>query len=148
MPRPSHQPDPVQRRQVEALAGYGVPEPDISGMLGIDPKTLRKHYREELDLGHVKANAKVAENLFRKATGEGREAVTAAIFWLKARARWRETSVHELSGKDGGPIETVPHSNIDIAKALLLVLNGSGSDGDVVDTALSPPALRKVPNAW
>ena len=98
MPRPSHQPDPVQRRQVEALAGYGVREPDISGMLGIDPKTLRKHYREELDLGHVKANAKVAENLFRKATGEGREAVTAAIFWLKTRARWKETSVHELAG--------------------------------------------------
>ncbi len=107
MPRPSHQPDPVQRRQVEALAGYGVPEPDISGMLGIDPKTLRKHYREELDLGHVKANAKVAENLFRKATGEGREAVTAAIFWLKARAQWKETSVSEHGGLGGAPIEHV-----------------------------------------
>lgn len=107
MPRPSHQPDPVQRRQVEALAGYGVPEPEISGMLGIDPKTLRKHYREELDLGHVKANAKVAENLFRKATGEGREAVTAAIFWLKARAQWKETSVSEHGGLGGAPIEHV-----------------------------------------
>jgi hypothetical protein len=37
----------------------------------------------------------VAENLYRKATGEGREAVTAAIFWLKARAGWRETQIHE-----------------------------------------------------
>ena len=27
---------------------------------GIDPKTLRKHYREELDLGEAKANAQVA----------------------------------------------------------------------------------------
>ncbi len=36
-------------------------------MLDIDPKTLRKHYRYELDHGHTKANAKVAENLFRKA---------------------------------------------------------------------------------
>src|SRR4029450_12015864 len=26
------------------------------------------------------------ESLYRKATGEGREAVTAAIFWLKTRA--------------------------------------------------------------
>jgi hypothetical protein len=30
--------------------------------------------------------------VYRKATGEGRESVTAAIFWLKTRARWKETS--------------------------------------------------------
>ena len=40
--------------------------------------------------GGIKANARVAESLYRKATGEGREAVTAAIFWLKTRARWKE----------------------------------------------------------
>jgi hypothetical protein len=130
MARPSHQPDPLLRRQVEALAGYGVPEADISGMLAIDPKTLRKHYRDELDHGHVKANAKVAENLFRKATGDGRESVTAAIFWLKARARWRETSIHEVSGHDGRPIETVTHSNTDLAKAILLVLNRTSPQDD------------------
>ena len=33
--------------------------------------------------GAIKANARVAESLFRKATGEGRESVIAAIFWLK-----------------------------------------------------------------
>jgi len=78
MGRRAHQPDPVLRRQVEALAGYGIPEADIAGVIGIDPKSLRKHYRSELDHGHTKANAKVAENLYRKATGEGREAVIAA----------------------------------------------------------------------
>jgi hypothetical protein len=98
MGRRSHTPDPTLRRQVEALAGYGVPEADIAGVIDIDPKTLRKHYRHELDHGHVKANAKVAENLYRKATGEGREAVIAVIFWLKTRAGWKETNVHELSG--------------------------------------------------
>jgi hypothetical protein len=104
MARPPHQPDPAQRRQVEALAGYGIPEPEIAGLVGISPKTLRKHYRQELDFGHTKANARVAENLFRKATGEGREAVTAAIFWLKTRARWKEVSVHEHAGVPGEPI--------------------------------------------
>ena len=99
MGRRSHVPDPLQRRQVEALAGYGVPEAEIAGMMAIDPKTLRKHYRHELDHGHTKANAKVAENLFRKATGEGREAVTAAIFWLKARARWKETTQIDHGGQ-------------------------------------------------
>ena len=87
------------------MAGYGVPEADIAGVIGIDPKTLRKHYRDELDHGHVKANAKVAENLYRKATGEGREAIIAAIFWLKTRAGWRETSVHEIGGVNSRPIE-------------------------------------------
>ena len=107
MARPRHQPDQLSRRQVEALAGYGVREPDIAGMIGIDPKTLRKHYRSELDLGHVKANAKVAENLFRKATGEGREAVTAAIFWLKARAHWKETILNEHAGTPDRPVTQI-----------------------------------------
>jgi hypothetical protein len=73
----------------------------------IDPKTLRKHYRHELDHGHSKANAKVAENLYRKATGEGREAVIAAIFWLKARAHWKETVVNEHGGIPGQPFERI-----------------------------------------
>jgi hypothetical protein len=60
-------------------------------VVGIDPKTLRKHYRDELDTGQIKATAKVAEFLFRKATTEGSQAVTAAIFWLKTRGGWRET---------------------------------------------------------
>ena len=97
----------MQRRQVEALAGYGVPEAEIAALVGVDAKTLRKHYRHELDHGHSKANAKVAENLYHMALGQGREAVTAAIFWLKARARWKEVSVHEHGGPDGNPFEPV-----------------------------------------
>ena len=91
MGRKAHKPDPILRRQVEAMAGYGVPEHAISRVLAIDPKTLRKHYRDELDVGAVKATAKVAESLFRKATSDGSQSVTAAIFWLKTRGGWRET---------------------------------------------------------
>jgi hypothetical protein len=90
MGRRAHRPDPSQRRQVEALAAYGIPESDISGVVGIDPKTLRKHYREELDLGETKANAQVAGFLFNAAKNGN---VTAQIFWLKTRAKWRETPV-------------------------------------------------------
>jgi hypothetical protein len=113
MGRRSHNPDPVLRRQVEALSGYGVPEAEIAAMVEIDPKTLRKHYRHELDHGHAKANAKVAENLYRKATGDGRESVTAAIFWLKVRARWKETSVHEHGGIGGQPITEIRRIIVD-----------------------------------
>ena len=132
MGRPAHTPEPLLRRQVEALAGYGVPEVEVAAMMEIDPKTLRKHYRHELDHGHAKANAKVAENLYRKALGDGREAVTAAIFWLKVRANWKETSVHEHGGVNGrplGPITQIrriivsPPSQEELAKIPGLAIN-------------------------
>jgi hypothetical protein len=101
MGRRAHRPDASSRRQVEAMAAYGVPEINIANVVGIDPKTLRKHYRDELDNGQVKATAKVAESLFRKATSEGPQSVTAAIFWLKTRGGWRETpQAHEVAVKD------------------------------------------------
>ena len=98
MGRRAHQPDPVGRRQVEAMAGYGVTEADIARVLAIDPKTLRKHYPDELATGHIKANTRIAESLYRKALGDGPQSVTAAIFWLKTRAHWKETTVQELAG--------------------------------------------------
>jgi uncharacterized protein (DUF2342 family) len=97
MPRKAHQPDPVARRQVEAMAAYGVPETDIARVVAIDPKTLRKHYRDELDTGAIKANSRIAESLYKKATGEGPQSVTACIFWLKTRAHWKETTVNEVT---------------------------------------------------
>src|SRR3954454_862974 len=84
----AHKPEPAPRKQVEAMAAYGIPAQDISRVVGIDAKTLRKHYRDELDMGETKANAQVAGFLFNSArTGN----VTAQIVWLKTRARWRET---------------------------------------------------------
>jgi ribosomal protein L29 len=77
---------------------YGVPEADIARVLAIDPKTLRKHYRQELATGHAKATAEVAEFRFRKATTDGPQCVTAAIFWMKTRGGWRETpQSHEIA---------------------------------------------------
>jgi hypothetical protein len=99
MSRPAYKPDDVHRRQVEAMAAYGIPEPDISRVVGIDPKTLRKYYRDELDMGSTKANAQVAGFLFNAARNGN---VTAQIFWLKTRARWKETpSEHQHTGALG-----------------------------------------------
>ena len=69
------------------MAAYGIPQDEIARVVGITKPTLEKHYRPELDRAETEANAKVAESLFRKATGDGAQAVTAAIFWLKTRAR-------------------------------------------------------------
>lgn len=126
MPRRRFSPTPDQRRQIEALAAYGIPQEEMCRLLAnpetgrpIDLKTLHKHFRHELDTGMAKANARVAESLFRQAVGapaqydaeghvlraEQTPVVSAAIFWLKARAGWKERDVHELTGPDGGPIE-------------------------------------------
>ena len=72
---------------VGKLAASGLSEDAIATVLGVDPKTLRKEFRAELDSGAIKANEQVEQSLLRLAT-EGN--VTAAIFWLKARAGWRE----------------------------------------------------------
>ena len=86
------EPTEEQRRMVKAMAGYGVPQTDIATLLEVDAKTLRKHFRRELDRGSIEATAKVGQSLFRMATEGG--SVAAAIFWMKARAGWREK--HEL----------------------------------------------------
>jgi len=90
--RPVFEPTAEQRRLVKALAAVGVSQNDIALVVEIDAKTLRKHFRTELDLGAIEANAKVAQALFKRATEEkGAAGVQAAIFWLKVRAGWRDT---------------------------------------------------------
>lgn len=98
--RPAHEPTAETRKQVEAMAGYGIRADDIARSVGISQETLRKHYRDELDLGTVKANTAVAQSLYKKALGDGTSAVTAAIFWMKTRAGWKETVVNEHTLKD------------------------------------------------
>jgi hypothetical protein len=100
---PQHKPTDEQRKQVQAMSGYGVPQEDIATVLDIDPKTLRLHYRRELDLGSINATAKIGETLYRQAMNGN---VAAAIFWMKARAGWREKSEVEVNGKNGGAILT------------------------------------------
>ena len=96
MANPPHVPTPELRKQVQAMSGFGIQQDRIGRIIGLDPKTLRKHYRDELDLGTDKSNALVADSLFRKALGSGQGSVTAAIFWLKTRAHWKETTSLEL----------------------------------------------------
>jgi hypothetical protein len=100
------EPTEEQRRLVRAMAGFGIRQDDIAAHLEIDPKTLRKHFRRELDRGTVEANAKVAQSLFNMTT-QGND-VAAAIFWMKARAGWREKHDLEVTGKDGAPLVPPP----------------------------------------
>jgi len=79
-----------QRRTVQALASFGIPQEDICKVLDISINTLTKHFRTELDTAMIKANAKVASNLFNQATKDDFKSIPAAIFWAKTRMRWKE----------------------------------------------------------
>ena len=83
-------------RMVQQLSGLGIPHEQICSILGISKPTLYKYYDAELIKGKATANAKISQNLFNIATGSGREAVTACIFWLKTQARWTEKQVLEI----------------------------------------------------
>ena len=98
-------PTDEQRRLVKAMAGYGVPHEGIAVLLDVDPKTLRKHFSQELERGSIEATAKVGQSLFRMAT-EGNN-VAAAIFWMKARAGWREKHELVLSTRPAGQLTDV-----------------------------------------
>jgi hypothetical protein len=98
-------PTPEERKQVEAMAGYGVPHEQIAVLIGedgIDADTLKKHFKNELVQGKAKANAKVGQTLFQKATSGD---TTAAIWWSKTQMGWKDTQAHEISGVDGGAIQ-------------------------------------------
>lgn len=101
--RPPHLPTSDTRNRVYMLSTVGTRHEDIASVLGITHDTLVKYYKEELDKGRIEANASVAETLFKQAK-EGN--TTAMIFWLKSRARWKESTQHEISGNpDGTPVE-------------------------------------------
>lgn len=111
MANPPHAPTAESRAQVSALYSYGITQEEIARFLNIDPKTLRLHYRDELDSAHVKANAKVGQFLFQNASGETlangathSDCVRAAMFWAKTRMGWRETqNIDHTTG--GEPIQ-------------------------------------------
>ena len=88
MSRPEYQPSDKDRRQVKALSALGTRHEDMAKFMDIAPKTLRKHFRDELDRGAIEANAKVVETLFKMATS-GKN-TSASIYWTKARCGWRE----------------------------------------------------------
>ena len=87
MARPPFIINETQREKVQQLAGLGLPQDDIAKIVGCAPKTLRRHFRAELDRGGAEANATIAGCLFAAAKAGN---IAAIIFWLKVRAHWHE----------------------------------------------------------
>ena len=101
MSRNPHKPNAETRRLVETSSGIGLPHEQIGMLLEIDDKTLRKHYRDELNKGKAKAHLKIAQTLFNKASGGD---TTSLIWWTKTQMKWSETIKQEVTGADGVPL--------------------------------------------
>ena len=101
IPQQAHKPTNESRKTVESTSGLGLPHEQIALLVGIDDKTLRKYYREELDLGKAKANGQIAKTLYSKAVGGD---TTSLIWWTKTQMKWAETQKHELTGAEGGDL--------------------------------------------
>ena len=108
------------REKVRHLAGLGVPQDDIARIVQCSPKTLRKRCRDDLDCGAAEANAIVSGCLFAAAKGGN---ITAQIFWLKSRARWRERDASDHRAAVGDAEANSP---------VVLVLPDNGRDPELV----------------
>ncbi|MGR9399308.1 RNA polymerase subunit sigma-70 [Rhizobium leguminosarum] len=86
--RPRHHPTDMQRRLVQVLAGQAVPQSEICRILAVSPKTLRRHFRRELDIGAAKLEAALIGHLLRLAAGDDDVALRAIIFLLRSRFGW------------------------------------------------------------
>jgi len=110
--RMAFEPTDAERKQVEALSGYGLPIDQIAVLVrdGIHVDTLRSHFSNELISGKAKANGQIGKTLFQKAMGGD---TTAMIWWSKTQMRWAETQKHEVTGADGAPLKV--ETAIDVA---------------------------------
>jgi hypothetical protein len=116
--RPCWQPSDSDREKIQMMAALGIQEEKISKIFKVAEKTLRKHCLEELDTGEAVANSAVGRFLYDAATGKetyvkedgttgirhigvSSATVTAAIFWMKTKGRWKETMLHSGNGPEG-----------------------------------------------
>ena len=97
MSQPPHEPTKAMRDTVTLHAMVGTPQEDIARVLGISDRTLRKYYRDELDLALAKANATIGGSLFNKAKNGD---TSAQMFWLKTRAGFKEKGEEKKEEKD------------------------------------------------
>lgn len=136
MSRRPYAPTDEQRRIVKAMAGYGVPQDDIAIVVRCSAPTLRRYFREELDVAAIEANARVAQTLFQQASTPGN--IAATIFWLKARAGWREKRPDEATPP---PAATAPPEPFVILRRIIDAQHG---DDPAPPMALPPPSPQKV----
>lgn len=121
--------------QAAKLCNLGATDEDLADFFGVSVRTVirwkseHEEFCQALKAGKEAADDRVERSLYQRAVGYSFDSekvfnhrgeivraktrehcppdTTAAIFWLKNRRPdlWRDKQHHELTGKDGGPIE-------------------------------------------
>lgn len=100
---------PIDLKKVEEYAQVCDSEEEIALALGVSYATLKRRKRDwdlfaqALKRGRSKANIFVGGRLMQKIKDGD---IAATIFYLKSRCGWKEARAVELTGKNGGAIET------------------------------------------
>jgi DNA invertase Pin-like site-specific DNA recombinase len=102
--RPPFEPKKEERFAVKIMAATGIPHDAIAEAVGITKPTLKKYFADELKNGKTQTNARMAQSIYRQGMKGN---MTAAIFWMKTQAGWKETVVNEHTGKDGKDLPAI-----------------------------------------
>ena len=98
----------IDLKEVERLAGLGLTQEQIAISVGVSPRTLESRKAESAEFaaaikkGQAAAVQEVSNALFQNAMGGN---VTAQIFFLKARAKWKDR--HEEGDEPGDDAQPV-----------------------------------------
>ena len=111
-------------RMVLAMASTGTPSRAIVAATGLSWPTLRAHYSPEIDKGMASVETRLSNRVLDIAEGkiyekdeDGQDTTTSVVpikdslaaskYYLGTRFGWKETQAVEVSGPDGGAIETI-----------------------------------------
>ena len=123
------------------LASLGLTKEQIGYFFGLHPWSLALYQRQRPELNEAleygrAAGIEHAAAALRKQITAGN--ISAIIFYLKSRGKWREINTMELTGKDGAPIAFESKSDkLDLSLldekdllAVLAILNKATSKRD------------------
>ncbi|MBL8576136.1 MAG: hypothetical protein JNK47_02835 [Mesorhizobium sp.] len=126
--RPAFKPSDDQRTTVERMRFCGDSEAVIARAIGIDPDTLRKYFRDQLDNGHARRRKEVVDVLFE----------AAAKHNVAAAKRLEEM------GRAGGAAQEIEARSKEPAKAKLGKKEAANEAAKNVASKFQPPAPPKL----
>jgi len=95
--QPPHKPTDKSRQMVQVLKANGNPHKVIAMVIGVDEKTLMKHYRHELDNGFEQVKSMVGAALVKASLGGN---IGAIRYWLACRGgpEWKHRTEEGTGG--------------------------------------------------
>ena len=103
--------DPSMCEDAKAFMAEGYSKEALAGKLGISTQTLSVWEKEKPEFSEAIKHGEAASRVWwedrgRQACTDGQFNATVWSMNMKNRFGWRDKVDHELTGKDGGPMET------------------------------------------